>query len=355
MKTQNAAGASHEDSGEERTVTSLLRQLTAEAREWQNEARKRMLAGDTDTALVFYKNALAKAQAAGESELEAELHNNVGCMHSKLGDKTSAKAHYASAVVILERLFEPGPQEPELLFFSRYNMNEAQRQVHAQTVNKMLKEATQLILEDCILQARSLLEDALPFAEHGAKDPILEAELLNQLAWTYGKEKKKGKRDENLATGVSLLKRAVALIEPHTRHHEDADKLSRILDRNLEHFKDVLRERPVWVHIEACDEFLSRNVHEHAEAAATKAAQVCRKKLGADHYLMAYAFNRLGFSQLMMKDFEAARKNLSAAKNLISKWPDQVAEARTIGYSLLWAEHEAKNGGEWGVVPPEWT
>ena len=72
MKSQNSAGASCEDPGE-RTVTSLLRQLTAEAKQWQNDAQRHMLAGDINTALVFFQNALAKAQAAGESELEAKV------------------------------------------------------------------------------------------------------------------------------------------------------------------------------------------------------------------------------------------------------------------------------------------
>jgi len=305
-----------------------------------------MLAGDINTALVFFQNGLAKAQAAGESELEAELHNSVGCMLSKLGDKLAAKAHYASAVAILERLYEPGPEEPHLLFFSRYNLGEAQRQIHAQAVNKMLKEGTQLLLEGCIHQARTLLEEALPFAEHGAKDPLLEAELLNQLAWTYAKEHNKERRDQNLATGVSLLKHALSLIERHVHHNETADKLVRIIDRNLEHFQDVLRERPVWALIEEADGFLSTNVYEHAEASAAKAAEVCRKKLGADHPLLAYALNRMGFSQLMMQDFESARRNLRAAKVIISKWPRHTDEARTIGFTLLWAETEKQGTGE---------
>ena len=246
MKSQNSAGASCEDPGE-RTVTSLLRQLTAEAKQWQNDAQRHMLAGDINTALVFFQNALAKAQAAGESELEAELHNSVGCMLSKLGDKISAKAHYASAVAILERIYEPGPKEPDLLFFSRHNMQEAQRGIHADAVNKMLKEATHLLLEGAVHGARNILQEALPFAEHGAKDPLLEAELLNQLAWTHAKEPTKDKREENLITAVSLLKRAAALVEAHERHDETADKLARILDRNLDHFKEVLAECPVWV------------------------------------------------------------------------------------------------------------
>lgn len=355
MKSPNSAGASPEEPGE-RTVTSLLRQLTAEAKQWQNDAQRLMLAGDINTALVFFQNALAKAQAAGESELEAELHNCVGCMFSKLGDKLAAKAHYASAVAILERIYEPGPKEPQLLFFSRYNMQEAQRGIHADAVNKMLKEATRLLLEGAVHQARNLLQEALPFAEHGAKDPLLEAELLNQLAWTYGKERNKEKRDENLATAVSVLKRALALVEPYEGHNETADKLARILDRNLEHFQEVLKERPVWVLIEQTDEFLRNNVYEHAEASASKAAAVCRKKLGADHHALAYALNRMGFSQLMMQDFESARKNLRAAKVIISKWPGHESEARTIGFSLLWAETEGRPAGadEWGVVPPEW-
>ena len=354
MKTPNSAGSSNEGSGDDRTVTSLLRQLIAEARMWQNDAQRLMVAGDINTALVFFQNALAKAQAAGESELEAELHNSVGCMMSKLGDKLAAKAHYASAVAILERIYEPGPQEPELLFFSRYNMQEAQRQIHAQTVNKMLKEATQLLLSGCTNQARNLLLEALPFAEHGAKDKLLEAELLNQLAFTYAKEMGKAKKDENLATAVSLLKRAVELVEPYVRHDETADKLARIIDRNLEHFQEVLKERPVWSLIEEADAFLCTNVYEHAEASATNAAAVCRKKLGADHPAMAYALNRVGFCQLMMHDFEAARKNLRAAKVIISKWPTHKEEARTIGFSLMWAESEKQGTGEWGVVPPDW-
>lgn len=353
MKTQNSAGASHEDPGE-RTVTSLLRQLTAEAKQWQNDAQRLMLAGDINTALVFFQNALAKAQAAGESELEAELHNSVGCMLSKLGDKLSAKAHYASAVAILERLYEPGPKEPDLLFFSRHNMQEAQRGIHADTVNKMLKEASQLLLEGAVHQARNILHEALPFAEHGAKDPLLEAELLNQLAWTFGKERTRDKREENLATAVSLLKRAAALVEPYEHRDDTADKLARILDRNLEHFKEVLKERPVWALIEEADAFLCKHVYEHAEAAAAKASDVCRKKLGADHHALAYALNRVGFCQLMMHDFEGARKNLRAAKVIISKWPGHESEARTIGFSLLWAETEGRPAGEWGVVPPEW-
>ncbi len=354
MKTPNSAGSSNEGSGDERTVTSLLRQLIAEARQWQNDAQRLMVAGDINTALVFFQNGLAKAQAAGESELEAELHNSVGCMLSKLGDKLAAKAHYASAVAILERLYEPGPQEPELLFFSRYNMQEAQRQIHAQAVNKMLKEATHLLLSGRIHQARNLLHEALPYAEHGAKDPLLEAELLNQLAFTYAKERDKGKKDENLATAVSLFKRAVALVEPYERRDETAAKLARILDSNLEHFQEDLRERPVWAFIEEADAFLCTKVYEHAEASATKAVEVCRKKLGADHHAMAYALNRVGFSQLMMQDFEGARKNLRVAKAIISKWPEHSAEARTIGFSLMWAESEKRGTGEWGVVPPEW-
>lgn len=353
MKSPNSAGASHEDPGE-RTVASLLRQLTAEAKQWQNDAQRLMLAGDINTALVFFQNALAKAQAAGESELEAELHNSVGCMLSKLGDKLSAKAHYASAVAILERLYEPGPREPDLLFFSRRNMQEAQRGVHADAANKMLKEATQLLLEGAVHAARNILQEALPLAEFGAKDPLLEAELLNQLAWTYGKERTKEKREENLATAVSLLKRAAALVEPHERHNEIADKLARILERNLEHFKEVQKERPVWALIAEADAFLCNHVYEHAEASAAKAAQVCRKKLGADHHAHAYALNRIGFSQLMMGDFESARKNLRAAKTIISKWPGHESEARTIGFSLLWAETEGRPQDEWGVVPPEW-
>ncbi len=353
MKSQNSAGASHEDPGE-RTVTSLLRQLISEAKQWQNDAKRHMLAGDYNTALVFFQNALAKAQAAGESELEAELHNSVGCMLSKLGDKLSAKAHYASAVAILERIYEPGPKEPDLLFFSRHNMQEAQRGIHADAVNKMLKEATHLLLEGAVHAARNILQEALPFAEHGAKDPLLEAELLNQLAWTYGKERTKDKREENLITAVSLLKRAAALVEPHERHNETADKLARILDRNLEHFKEVLAECPVWALIAEADAFLSKNVHEHAEASATKAAEVCRKRLGADHHALAYALNRVGFSQLNMGDFESARKNLRAAKAIISKWPGHESEARTIGFTLLWAETEGRPHDEWGVVPPEW-
>jgi len=353
MKSQNSAGASHEDPGE-RTVTSLLRQLTSEAKQWQNDAKRHMLAGDYNTALVFFRNALAKAQAAGESELEAELHNSVGCMLSKLGDKHSAKAHYASAVAILERIYEPGPKEPDLLFFSRHNMQEAQRGIHADAVNKMLKEATHLLLEGAVHGARNILQEALPFAEHGAKDPLLEAELLNQLAWTHAKEPTKEKREENLITAVSLLKRAAALVEPHERHNEAADKLARILDRNLEHFKEVLQECPVWALIEQADSFLRRSVHEHAEASASKAAEVCRKKLGADHPALAYALNRVGFSQLMMGDFESARKNLRAAKAIISKWPGHESEARTIGFTLLWAEKEGRPEDEWGVVPPEW-
>jgi tetratricopeptide (TPR) repeat protein len=354
MKTTNSAGSSNEGSGDDRTVTSLLRQLIAEARMWQNDAQRLMAAGDINTALVFFQNALAKAQAAGESELEAELHNSVGCMLSKLGDKLAAKAHYAAAVAILERIYEPGPKEPELLFFSRYNMQEAQRQIHAQAVNKMLKEATHQLLGGCVHAARNILQEALPFAEHGAKDPRLEAELLNQLAWTYAKEMGKDKKEENLVTAVSILKRAVALVEPYERHDETADKLARILERNLEHFQEVLKERPVWSLIEEADAFLITNVYEHAEAAATKAAAICRKKLGADHHAMAYALNRIGFCQLMMQDFEAARKNLRAAKVIISKWPDHADEARTIGFSLMWAESEKRGTGEWGVVPPEW-
>jgi len=354
MKTSNTAGASDDGPGDERTVVSLLRQLTAEAKMWQMDAQKHMLAGDIDTALVFFRNGLAKAQAAGESELEAELHNSVGCMLSKLGDKLGAKAHYASAVAILERLYEPGPQEPDILFFSRNNMKEAQRQIHAQTVNKMLKEATRLLLSGYLQQARNVLEEALPYAEHGARDPILEAELLNQLAFSYSKERGKEKREDNLKTAVNLIKRAVALVEPHVDREDGADKLMRILDRNLEDFQELLRERPVWALIEECDAFLLGNVHEHAEAAATKAAEVCRKKLGADHPAMAYALNRIGFSLLMMGDFARARKNLRVAKAIIEKWPKHASEARTIGFSLLWAETEGKPSGEWGVVPPEW-
>ena len=353
MKTHESAGDSREGPGE-RTVESLLRQLTAEAKQWQNDAQRVMLAGDFNTALVFFQNALAKAQATGESELEAELHNSVGCMLSKLGDKLGAQAHYASAVAILERIYEPGPQEPELLFFSRYNMQEAQRGIHADVVNKMLKEATQLLLSGQILAARNLLHEALPFAEHGAKDPILEAELLNQLAWTFGEERNKERREENLATAVSLLKRAKALAERYVRHNETADKLERILDRNLEHFKEVLKERPVWALIAETDAFLCNKVYEHAEAAATKAAEVCRKKLGADHHALAYALNRVGFCQLMMQDFESARRNLRSAKAIISKWPGHESEARTIGFSLLWAETEGRPISGWGVVPPEW-
>jgi hypothetical protein len=313
-----------------------------------------MVAGDINTALVFFGNGLAKAQAAGESELEAELHNSVGCMLSKLGDKLAAKAHYASAVAILERIYEPGPEEPQLLFFSRYNMQEAQRQIHAQAVNKQLKEATHLLLRGCLHQARNLLHEALPYAEHGARDPLLEAELLNQLAFTYAKDRDKGKKDENLATAVSVLKRAVALVEPYERRDEAAAKLARILDSNLEHFQEVLRERPVWALIEESDAFLRTKVYEHAEASATRAKDVCRKKLGGDHPAMAYALNRVGFSQLMMQDFEGARKNLRVAKAIISKWPDHTDEARTIGYSLMWAESEKRGSDEWGVVPPEW-
>lgn len=354
MKTPDKAGASDDGPGDERTVASLLRQLTAEAKQWQNDAQKQMLAGDINTALVFFSNGLAKAQAAGESELEAELHNSVGCMLSKLGDKLGAKAHYASAVAILERLYEPGPQEPDILFFSRNNMQEAQRQIHAQAVNKMLKEATRLLLSGYLQQARNLLEEALPYAEHGAKDPLLEAELLNQLAFTYSKERNRQKREPNLTTAVNLMKRAVLLTEPHVDREESADKLMRILDRNLEQFQELLRERPVWALIEEADAFLLANVHEHAEAAATTAMEVGKKKLGADHPAMAYALNRIGFSQLMMGDFAGARKNLRVAKALIEKWPDHADEARTIGFSLLWAETEGRPAGDWGVVPPEW-
>lgn len=329
-----------------------MRQLTAEARMWKDDAQRLMLAGDINTALVFFRNGLAKAQAAGESELEAELHNCVGCMLSKLGDKLAAKAHYASAVAILERIYEPGPKEPHLLFFSRHNMQEAQRQIHAQAVDKMLREGTELLLSGNVLSARSVFEEALPFAEHGAKDPLLEAELLNQLAWTYGKERTKDRRDANLATAVSLFKRGLSLVERHVGHNDTAKKLARILDSNLEEFQDVVRERPVWSLIEEADGFLSAKVYEHAEASAVRAAEVCRKKLGADHALLAYALNRAGFAQLMMKDFDGARKNLRAAKAIISKWPKHAAEARTIGFTLLWAEAEEQ--GDWGVIPPEW-
>lgn len=355
MKTPDRAGASDDGPGNERTLASLLRQLTAEAKQWQSDAQKHMLAGDIDTALLFFRNGLAKAQAGGESEPEAELHNSVGCMLSKLGDKLAAKAHYASAVAILERLYEPGPKEPDILFLSRNNMQEAQLQIHAQTVNKMLKEATRLLLSGYLQQARNLLEEALPFAEFGAKDPLLEAELLNQLAFTYSKERNQDKREENLATAVSLMKRAVALVEPYLDREETADKLMRILDRNLEEFQELLRERPVWALIEKTDAFLLAYVHEHAEAAATRAAEVCRKKLGADHPAMAYALNRIGFSQLMMGDFASARKNLRVAKAIIDKWPMHAGEARTIAFSLLWAETEGRPAGDWGVVPPEWS
>ncbi|MBC7999725.1 MAG: hypothetical protein IAF58_17360 [Leptolyngbya sp.] len=353
MKTPfHSAGASCEDPGAERTVTSILRQLTAEARQWQIDAQRIMLAGDFATALGFFRNALAKAQAAGETELEAELHNSCGCMLSKIGNKVDAKMHYLSAVAILERIYEPGPNEPELLFFSRHNAGEMQREVHGQTVNKMLKEASALIKEGCIMQARNMLEEALPFAEHGAKDPILEAELLNQLAWTYAKEKKQP-TGCGIPTGISLLKRALALIAPFVERNETADKLTHILDKNLEHFQEVERERPVWLLLNEADGFISTNVHEHCEAAASKAAAVYRKKLGADHHLMAYALNRLGYSQLMMHDFPGARKSLRAARVIISKWPDHAQEARVIGFCLAWAEAERQQG-DWGILPPGW-
>ncbi len=151
------------------------------------------------------------------------------------------------------------------------------------------------------------------------------------------------------------MKRAVALVEPHVDREDGADKLMRILDRNLEDFQELLKERPIWALIEETDAFLLLNVHEHAEAAASTAAELCRKKLGADHPAMAYALNRAGFSQLMMGDFASARKNLRVAKAIIAKWPKHSDEARTINFSLVWAETEGRPSGEWGVVPPEWS
>ncbi len=80
----------------------------------------------------------------------------------------------------------------------------------------------------------------------------------------------KDKKEENLVTAVSILKRAVALVEPYERHDETADKLARILERNLEHFQEVLKERPVWSLIEEADAFLITSVYEHAEAPRRK-------------------------------------------------------------------------------------
>ena len=77
-------------------------QLFDEALVWQSAAKSVMLAGDFATALTFYRNALAKLQNIGSTELEAELHINVGCMLAKNGDRLSAKGEFASAAALAQ-------------------------------------------------------------------------------------------------------------------------------------------------------------------------------------------------------------------------------------------------------------
>ncbi len=322
-------------------------QLFDEALVWQSAAKSVMLAGDFATALTFYRNALAKLQNIGSTELEAELHINVGCMLAKNGDRLSAKGEFASAVLILERMLGLGA-EHELVVFARYNLGDTQRHLHADSARKLQGEAYEHMQLGSNLSARSLIEQALPMAEHGARDPILEATLLNQLALTYGAER-------NYKRAIVLFKEARKLIAH--RREPAIKKICSVIDGNLRRFRVVKREAPVWSLIEKATRLTDQSWFEHAEAAAQKAVESCRRHLGGDHPAMAFALHKLGFSQLMLADYGSARRNLSVAKVIIGKWPKHKDEAKVIDFSLAWVDNDENGGGgdsEFEVVPPEW-
>jgi len=305
-------------------------QLFDEAQTWQSAATAIFLAGDLATALVFFGNALAKMQSLGATDLEAELHINIGCVLDKRGDKEAAKTEFASAVLILERMLgRTGDQN--LIAFAHFNLEEVQRRIHRDKARKLMEEAHVLIQRRNSQDARALIEQALPLAEHGARDVMLHAQLLNQLAWSFGMER-------NYKLGINHLQQACKLLMG--KPGASAKRLFLSFKANIRHFRVVKKEAPVLVLLEQATSLLDDNLFEQGEAAALKAASACRKLLGADHPHMPFALHKLGFSQLMLADYDSARRNLLAARAIISKWPKFKNEAFAIDFTLAWVEHD---------------
>ncbi len=312
-------------------------QLFNEAQTWQSAATTMFVGGDLATALTFFRNALGKLQSLGATELEAELHINIGCVLDKGGDKAAAKAEFASAVLILERILGSSGDQ-NLIVFARFNLEDTQRRIHRDKACTLMQEAHVFLQNGDLKAARALIEKGIPLAQHGARDVILHAQLLNQLAWTFGKER-------NYKQGITHLQQACQLLIG--KGGATYKKLFLSLKDNIRHFREVKKEAPVLVLLEEATEVIDDNLFEQGEAIATKAAASCRRILGADHPHMPFALHKLGFCQLMLGDYNSARRNLLAAKAIISKWPKLAEEAFSIDFTLAWVEHD-QHGDDFG-------
>ncbi|CAN5324968.1 hypothetical protein BH11CYA1_BH11CYA1_15610 [soil metagenome] len=305
-------------------------QLFDEAQTWQSAATNMFLAGQLPLALTYFRNALAKLQSLSANDLEAEVHINIGCVLAKLGDKATAKAEFASAVLILERIMG-GTGDQNLIAFARFNLEDTQRRIHSDKARKLMQDAHLLLQKRNPQGARAIIEEAINLAEHGARDVILHAQLLNQLAWTFGMERQ-------YKQGLMLLQQACKLLIG--RRDKNSKSLFLSLKDNIRHFREVKKESPVLLLLEQATSVIEDNLFEQGEATAMKAAERCRRILGADHPHMPFALHKLGFCQLMLGDDQSARRNLLAAKALIGKWPKFKDEAVAIDFTLAWTNND---------------
>lgn len=317
-------------------------QLFDEAQTWQSAATNMFRAGEFTLALTYFRNALGKLQSLSANDVEAELHINIGCVLAKLGDKAAAKAEFASAVLILERIMG-GTGDQNLIAFARYNLEDTQRRIHGDKARKLMQQAHVLIKQRDPLAARPLIEEAVSLAKHGARDIILQAQLLNQLAWAFGMQR-------DYKQGIIHLQQACKLLIG--RRDENAKKLLLSLKDNIRHFREVKKEFPVLVLLELATSLIDDNLYEQGEATALKATERCRRILGADHPHMPFALHKLGFCQLMLGDYQSARRNLLAAKAIISKWPKYKDEGYSIDFTLAWLDHDQDGGDHLDFVRP---
>ncbi len=288
--------------------------LLHEARVWQSSAAAVAKTSDFTTALCFYRNAQAKIGALTVCNLHAELHINAGCVLSKLGDSVAAKGEFASALLVLQRLLGPSARA-DLLQLAQWNYDQTGREIHAAKARKLLHEANEHLSHRAHLSARTILHEALTYAEHGAQDPILQAQLLNQIAWTYA-----GEGDHT--RGISILRGARRLLsKPDLTKNEGVEKLLTALQTNLKHFRTTRRQWPVWQLLEKSKLLMSQGLFEQAEAAATEAMAACRERVGADHPAMGYAMHDVAVCQTMLGEYDGAQRHFKCAKVLMSKWP----------------------------------